>query len=439
MLMCHRLKNAVVSIAAGLLALAALPTTTQAATESENSIHHVSSEVCANCHQDVYKQWKQSMHSQSTALEDPIHATFYKKVVGDPTQEGVLHKASGKYPVCLQCHAPNAAKDKSTKLDAMAAYSEGVNCVACHTLEKYNGIRTDDGKLRLGLKAYDVSDELQAPAGINNGLAKLAAAGDDLFGGAGVGDESQKPNPHLGEAVEFEGEQIPALPMQSNPRLMKTSDACMGCHDQRNNPHGVPLCQTGNEYIDSKSNVNCLSCHMPVSGGIADHTMGGGHNHDILKRSVVFDVDTESAGDLLKTTVYMKNQQPHAMPTGAPFRNIYVKLTAYDESGNAVWQNAEGHPAKGDPQAYLAYSLKDDEGMPAPPPTATKPGDDTRLKPHEERTLAYDIPADGVVLVRGELYYNLLWPGLVKKFSHLPTDLTDPVLIAESEEVITVE
>jgi hypothetical protein len=77
--------------------------------------------------------------------------------------------------------------------------------------------------------------------------------------------------------------------------------------------------------------------------------------------------------------------------------------------------------------------------MPAPPPTATQTGDDTRLKPHETRELAYDIPAEGVVLVRGELYYNLLWPSLVEKFTHLPTDLTDPVLIAEAEKSIAVQ
>jgi hypothetical protein len=84
----------------------------------------------------------------------------------------------------------------------------------------------------------------------------------------------------------------------------------------------------------------------------------------------------------------------------------------------------------------MVLALTDDEGKPAPPPTATKPGKDTRLKPHEERTLTYDIPADGVVLVRGELYYNLLWPGLVEKFSHLPEELTAPVLIGEAEEEI---
>ena len=122
-----------------ILGLPALGTSVHA-TAGDTPIHQVSSEVCKSCHQDVYRQWKGSMHAQSTALEDPIHATFYKMVIGDPTKEGVTAKASGKYPVCLQCHAPNAARDKTTKLDAMAAYSEGVNCVACHTLKSYKGI-----------------------------------------------------------------------------------------------------------------------------------------------------------------------------------------------------------------------------------------------------------------------------------------------------------
>lgn len=398
-------------------------------------IHHVPSEVCKNCHQDIYRQWSGSMHAKSTAISDPIHGTFYKMVVGSPTEEGVLHKASGKYPICLQCHAPNAARDKTTKLDAKPAYSEGVNCVGCHMLTGFKGTQTPEGKLLLGLQAYEASDNLQGPAGFNQGLSKLTA-GNDMFGGAGGDDEDRKPNPHLGEAVEFEGKEIPSLPMDRNPTQMKTNAACMGCHDQRNNPHGVPLCQTGNEYNIAKTEVNCLSCHMPIAGGLADHSMGGGHDPAMLKRSVVFDVTTETAGDTIKASVLLKNQQPHSMPTGAPFRNMYMKLTAYDENGEVVWENAEGHPAKADPQAFMVMTLTDDEGKPASPPTATKPGKDTRLKPHETRTLSYDIPAEGVVLVRGELYYNLLWPGLVKKFSHLPDEVKAPVLIAVAEQEI---
>jgi hypothetical protein len=121
-------------------------------------MHLISAEVCQTCHEEIYRQWKGSMHANSTALKDPIHGAFYGMEVGDPTAEGQVHKKSGTYPICLQCHAPNAARDKTTKLDAHVAYSEGVNCVACHTLQNYKGIQGEDGKLRLGLKAYEVSD-----------------------------------------------------------------------------------------------------------------------------------------------------------------------------------------------------------------------------------------------------------------------------------------
>jgi hypothetical protein len=431
---------------------------TIAGAEEAGSIHQVSAEVCKTCHVEIYKQWKDSMHAQSTALTDPLHGAFYQMEAGSPTEEGVLHKKSGKYPVCLSCHAPNAAIDKTTKLDAKPAYAEGVNCVACHTLKTYKGIKDAEGKQQLGLKAYEVAAVLQGPAGFPRGLAKLSA-GSDPFGGAGAAgaDASQKPNPHLGEAVEFEGKKIPAMPMESNPSLMKSSDSCMGCHDQRDNPHGVPLCQTGNEYIDSGSNVNCLSCHMPLANGMADHSMGGGHNKAVLARAALFDLKVEKAGkatqavkaakaakgdkagkgekaDKLRASVRIKNQQPHSLPTGAPFRNMFIKLTAYNDKGEVVWENAKGHPAESDPQAYFSYSMVDDAGKPAPPPVATKPGPDSRLKPHEDRTLTYEIPAAGVALVRAELYYGLLWPGLAKQFSQLPEETRTPMLVAAVEQ-----
>lgn len=396
-----------------------------------DSIRDVSSEVCQTCHKEIYKQWKGSMHAQSTALEDPIHATFYKKVVGDPLKAGVTMK-NGKFPVCLQCHAPNAALDKHTKLDDKVAYKEGVNCVACHTLKSFKGINAPGNKLQLGMKAYEIADSLQGPAGFNRGLQELTA-GNDMFGGAVAAGDDDKPNPHLGEPVTLDGKQIPALPMEANAGLMKSNAACMGCHDKRNNSHGVPLCATGNEYMVSKSDVTCQYCHMPMVDNMADHSMGGGHDGGMLKRSIVFTMDTKANGDKLLVSARLKNQQPHALPTGAPFRNIVFKLMAYNGNGELVWENAPDHPAKDDPQAYFAYLLADDAGKNAMPPTATQLGADTRLRPHEERELAYEIPAEGVALVRGEVHYNLLWKVLADKFQHLPQDLRDSRMIAVAE------
>lgn len=394
------------------------------------SVRDVSSEVCGSCHKDIYDQWAGSMHANSTALNDPIHATFYKKVVGDPLQEGVTMK-NGKFPVCLQCHAPNAALENSTKLDSKVAFREGVNCVACHTLKSYKGINAPNGKLRLGMKSYELTDSLQGPAGFTRGVQELIAA-NDMFGGAPA-DDSAKPNPHLGEGVTLDGKEIPSLPMEANAGLMKSNAACMGCHDKRNNAHGVPLCATGNEYMVSKSDVTCQYCHMPMVNDEADHSMGGGHDGGMLKRSIVFTMDARSENGKVMVNAKLKNQQPHALPTGAPFRNLVFKLMAYNDQGEVIWENAPDQVAKDDPQAYFAYLLADDAGKDAMPPTATQLGADTRLRPHELRELAYEIPADGVVLVRGEVHYNLLWKILADQFQHLPEDLRAPRVIAAAE------
>ena len=409
-----------------LIAFTALWLIASMPANAETPIHHVSAEVCKSCHMDIYKQWKGSMHAQSSALEDPIHAAFYGMVMGDPTKEGVKSK-KGTYPVCLQCHAPNAAKDKTTKLDAKPAYAEGVNCVVCHTLAEYKGTAGEKGKPNLGLKAYVTSDKLQGPQGFKTRTKDAAKMTGP------IDPSALKPNPHKGRAIDF-GDQSLSLPLEANPGLMKSNQACMGCHDKRSNMKKVPLCRTGDEYKESATEVTCTSCHMPISNGMASHEMGGGHDKGMLKRSVVFTVDSAKKGDKLETTVTMKNKQAHSMPTGAPFRNLHLKLTAYDADGNVVWENAKGHPAKDDPQAYLMLELLDDTGKRTSPPKATQLGEDTRLKAYEKRTLNYSIPAKNVALVRGELFYSLLWPELSKKFSEkLPAELTAPVSIAVSE------
>jgi hypothetical protein len=153
----------------------------------------------------------------------------------------------------------------------------------------------------------------------------------------------------------------------------------------------------------------------------------------MLKRAVRVDMDTQRSGDMLKVTVTLENKQPHSVPTGAPFRNVFLKVTALTKDGAVLWQNYQTHPKKEDPKAYLVYSMVDDEGNPAPPPKATKAGSNTRLKPFEVRTLSYEVPADGVDSVRTELYYALLWAGLAKKMTHLPDDLKTPKLIGWAE------
>ncbi len=363
--------------------------------------HEVSSQVCSACHQEIYKEWKGTKHAISTALNNPIHGAFYRKVMGDPTIEGVTNK-KGAYPVCLKCHAPNAAIQRKTKLDSQVAFNEGVNCIACHMMTGFKGVVKPDGKLRLGVDAYEISKtHLQAPSGRNFTTRAADMTGSPI------------------------SKQFHAYPMEGkNSAFFQSSNMCMGCHDRRNNSHGVPLCATGDEIKMSGSDVTCQSCHMPVINGRASHAMVGGHNQRMVSRGIVLKLDVEAGEEMLKADITLKNQLPHNFPTGAPFRNAYLVLTAFNAEGEELWKNYETHPLKDDKKSSMVYTLGDGKGNPSGPPAAKEVLSDTRLKPHEKRELTYDIPANGVVLVRAEIMFNLVWPKMKKMLAPVVEDET---------------
>ncbi|MDM8557253.1 cytochrome c family protein [Candidatus Parabeggiatoa sp. HSG14] len=369
---------------------------------------NISAGNCKDCHQEIYRQWKGSMHAQSTALSDPIHGAFYQALIGDPRKEGLTKK--GKYPVCLKCHAPSAALDKVTKLDALPVYNEGVSCTSCHLFKQFKGTKRIDGKLNLGTDAYEMASVLQGPSG-------------KVF--------TQKP---LSGDIDTAASYHP-YPIESNTTLLRTTQVCLGCHDQRNNFHGVPLCATGDEFKDAQ-HFNCQQCHMPVNNGYADHSMAGGHVQAMLERGVVLTLETTKQNGIINADVTLVNTLPHKLPTGAPFRNMYLKVTAYNVKGERVWQNFQKNPFIEAPDSVLRLILLDGNGKPTIPPKAKQLGKDTRLKPKETRTWQYTIPSEEVAKVNVQLYYDLLWPKLKKKFKSIPAELKKPKVIARAEQRI---
>jgi hypothetical protein len=390
------------------------------------ALHHVGPEACKQCHEEIYNQWKGSIHAASSALKDPIHGAFYRNVVGDPTEEGVRLK--DKYPVCLKCHAPSAALDEKTKLDEAEAYANGVSCVTCHSFKGFKGNDTPDGKPLYGVDAYEVdSESLHGPTGNTYTTDRVAE-------GAAWPTPIHHPVPLQGNASA----------------LFKSNDICMGCHEKRSNVHGTPLCRTGAEYRSGKNFISCQACHMSIvtvpklkQGAVvpdefvtvADHTMAGGHDGKMITRGIAMEMQVEPTGELIRTTITVRNRLPHAYPTGAPFRNFYVKVAAYDQAGKELWKNYQVHPIKDDPQAAFWYTLGDEAGKPTMPPVATQVLADTRLAPNETRTLKYDIPRlQGVAIVRAEALYDLLLPPIKAKMKgKLPDDLLRPKLAASAE------
>lgn len=369
---------------------------------AKKPLHHVSAKECKTCHEDIYTQWKGSMHANSTALKNPIHGAFYKAVIGSPEQEGIKNK--GKYPVCLQCHAPAAAKDGKTNLLANPVYNEGVNCVACHTISRFKGTKKAEGGLNLGTQAYEFSaTSLQGP-----------------------GTNHTSPD-----------SQHPIFQNSANPDVFKTNAVCMGCHEQRKNSNKVALCQTGDEIVTSDGDTNCLSCHMPTVNGKADHSLLGGHSATMVSKGLLVTMTIAKKQKTLEVNLKLTNQLPHKFPTGAPFRNVYIKLTAYNQQGQEVWASSSSHPAKDDKKAMLMYSLGDAEGNPAPPPKATQVLNDTRLKPHETRELNYSLSRENIAKLTAIAYYDLLLPVMKKKFPKPEHKvLVTPKIIAVSETII---
>lgn len=396
----------------GLMGL--IPLQAQPLEPLSSPIHRLSAEHCRDCHREIYNEWAASMHAKSTALYSPIHEAMYRREVGDPRQDGQTTR-NGAFPVCLQCHAPSAAMDGRTKLDALPVYGEGVTCVTCHTMKSYQGIHAHEGgQMNLGIKAYSFSEVLQGPSG-------------RVFSTRFI-----PPPPRGIEAI------VPTFhpfPMEGNAALLRSADACLGCHDQRNNPHGVPLCMTGAEFRQS-STFNCQQCHMPVVDGRVSHNFYGGYDTAMLRRSVILTMQAAREQDSIEVNITLQNMLPHNMPTGAPFRNAFLRVSAYDSFGILVWANFRQHPLPEDPKAMLMLTLVDEDGKPAPPPQAKAIGTDTRLQPHESRDFVYQIPAQNVAVVRTELNYDLLLPAMKAMFDNVPDDLKQARVIAKSEQRI---
>ena len=82
----------------------------------------------------------------------------------------------------------------------------------------------------------------------------------------------------------------------------------------------------------------------------------------------------------------------------------------------------------------MVYILGDGDGNQAMPPKAKDVLGDTRLKPHEEKILKYEVSGADIVVIRAEVLYDLLIPQLVKKLDKILTpDLKETKQVAFAE------
>ncbi len=244
-----------------------------------------SAEECAQCHVDIFRYWKASMHAQ--AAENSRFQTMLRD----------LREKGGGETICVRCHAPAAAIMRDTRWEKKASW-EGVTCDLCHSVR---GTRPDPAN----------------PFIIEAGNIKTGPLKDAT------------PTTHAAQYSE----------------VYTSSELCAPCH-QFVNGKGFEVLTTFAEWKASPypaKSVTCQTCHMrAASGKVVDpkvlrvasttvnlHEMPGGHSVVELNRALQVQIAAVRRGDNLDVTVTLTNRGAgHRLPTGSPLRSIVLAVDA---------------------------------------------------------------------------------------------------------------
>ena len=250
-----------------------------------------SSSTCKECHEDIYRNWRNSLHA--LAFTNPIFQTAYNKAYRETKGE------ARKY--CLGCHAPTVriTGDYDAELPITA---EGVTCDFCHTVS---------------------SIDLQSPA------SPFVSSPGEVK--RSVLRQAQSPHHKTEYSADF-----------------ASSKLCAGCHSFKNR-HGVAVGDTYQEWENSefaRQGKQCQDCHMQqidgktaIEGGrdnIHDHSLS--HNLASMSEAVKLRfMQAQGTGSRFSAQVEIHNAKAgHSIPTGTPQRQLVLEVRTRDKAGAVI-------------------------------------------------------------------------------------------------------
>jgi hypothetical protein len=301
------------------------------------------SDVCGECHRDIYRMWHASAHARS--LEDPVFLDVYRAT---QAREG-----SEVTKVCLTCHAPAATLFGDLELSRKITW-EGVSCDICHGITSVD--MTDKGpRIR-----YDIGPVKRGPIRDADSMA---------------------------HEVAFSEVHTSAL-------------LCVGCHEYVS-PEGTPIMTTFSEWQRSAaaaSGQSCQDCHMtrtradvvdPKVRRIPDapvnlHEVPGGHSIEQLNRALAVAIEPRRSGGELALDVALTNRGAgHAVPTGMPSRRIVLGVKVRTSDGATF----EEHRIYGETfTGASGQQIGEDGGYFTP---GVKLASDTRIQSGEKRSESF--------------------------------------------------
>jgi hypothetical protein len=352
---------------------------------------------CANCHGEIYREWKGSAHANSAT-----NPKFLSLFAGDDGKHKSWN-ATNEHPdgaaVCATCHAPTLKSPDLSydirKADGVA--KSGIHCDYCH---KVADAPTDKLGTRFG----------------RDGLFLLRPAKDDLLTFGPLDDAVRK------------GESFAHAP------FYKESRYCASCHE--GTVFGVHAYSTYSEWLESpakKEGKQCQDCHMkptgkltniaPGKGGIerkpstlaSHHTPGG--DRDMLKQCLKLNVQSKATAKGRQVDVeVLADNVGHRVPTGFPDRHLILVVTALDVKGKpaAVLDGprlgASAGKWKDHAGVLYAKRLIGEKGRsPSPFWLPIDRVEDNRLTPKrpDRRTFLFPASAERITV---QLWYRRFWP-----------------------------
>lgn len=194
----------------------------------------ISPETCENCHSEIYKMWKGSMHSK--AFTDPIWQAATKLFVDEAVNSGEILEMKA----CVKCHTPLGFRsyiinNPNQDYNAVSGLpAQGIFCNWCHNISELNHI---------GDAGYEVEP--------------------------GGGEED--PSTMLGPRKDAYSNMHPTKYSELHTR----SEFCGLCHDVSHAVNGLPIENTYTEWKespyntgDAETSVHCQDCHMRQKPGV---------------------------------------------------------------------------------------------------------------------------------------------------------------------------
>jgi len=373
----------------------------------------ISPDTCGGCHDEIYAQWKGSMHN--LALKDIIYSEVADAGLKGLTDKDEIEEAEH----CQICHTPvgyitgypTKTSDNRAKIDEISM--QGIQCDYCHSITGAFAVYNAQYK-------YNPGNGEENP-GVKRGPFKDSAS-----------------DYHKSEFSEFHTK----------------SELCGTCHDVQHVKFGTWLETTYQEWKASPYNrqgVQCQDCHMyqrpgfpgtgskervknpgmaSSAGGIKrehifTHYFVGGNTaipageknqtlvkmaEERLKNAVDIKIDSKSEGNNIVVRI-LNNGAGHCVPTGLTnVRQAWLKVIVKDSKGKIIYTAGVPDKKGNLPADTIVYNTVLGDGKGKPVDNVAKAREiisDNRLKPMQEKVEKIDAGNfTGKVTVEASILYS---------------------------------